>query len=308
MKRCLIFLLTVPFALASCGQLSQYAMEQTFVDGIYYRPQPVVTLLTEEDFKQRASENIIADSLRIHRKLQQEQDSKDYSYDRYNPYLYGYGFGSWYWDGPSWYGSYYYSPWRWRSYAWNSWYDRWYDPYWYNPYWYDPYWGHSWSFYSDYYYWDRPYNPYRPGGGGSVKPGDDTQKQFYRGSNHRRAIPGVQGVAPSSTRVPTDLRGNVRSSSGANHRRTIGLGESRQAAGSYSEGRPSRNSYDHKASSVRIPSSGSSYSGSSSSSSGHSYSSGSSGSYSGSSHSSSSSSYSGGGSHSGGSSGGGGRR
>ena len=60
MKRSLLFLLPALLALASCGTASQYASSQQYPDGIYYRPEPSVKLLTEEDFKRRAAERLAA--------------------------------------------------------------------------------------------------------------------------------------------------------------------------------------------------------------------------------------------------------
>lgn len=276
MKRSLIFLLPAILALASCGTAAQYASDQLYPDGIYYRPQPPVQLYSEEDFRDMAARNLAADSLKTKKQLEQ-----DYGYGYYSPY-------------------YYYSPyWGYRSYAWGLWADPWWDPYW-DPWWgygrygyygfYSPYSYYSYSYpYYHHYYSYAPYHPVyvtRPADyGASGYPGN----YLTGGNNHRRAgsiSTGGTSVAPSSV----------------TYRRSSGSG-SGTAVRSSSSSSSSSSGYRRSGSNDYTPRSSSSYSGSSSRSS---YSSGSS--YSGGSSHSSGGGYSGGSSHSGGSGGGGGGR
>ena len=137
MKRSLIILLPALLALASCGTAAQYASDQRFPDGIYYRPQPPVELYSEEDFRDMAARNIASDSLKL-----KEKNYDDYGYSYYSPY-------------------YYYSPyWGYRGYAWSRYWDPFWDPYW------DPYWGIGrygyYGFYSPYSYYSYGYPYYAP--------------------------------------------------------------------------------------------------------------------------------------------------
>jgi len=278
MRRSLILLLPALLALASCGTASQYASSQTYPDGIYYRPEPVVELYSEDDFKAMAAEQIAsraaaADSLKTARK-----GNTDY----YNSYIYSYDpyyYSSWYHP--------YYSSWYSPYWGYRSWYGM--SPYWYSgwyggfyDYWYDPYWGYA-SYYGPSWYYGGYYRPYRPHGFiGSGSYGRHTSN----GQTYRRSGSSTSASSAPGKNNRYDPEGS-RSSSRSVYRRS---------GSSYSSGSDSGSS--------RSSSSSSSYrSGSYSSSSSHSSSGHSSGGYSGGGHSSGG--YSGGGSHSGGSSGGG---
>ena len=86
MKRTLIFLLPLLVALASCGTTAQYASNQQFPDGIYYRPQAVVELYSEEDFKEMAAQQL-ADKRQVDTLIIPADDLRLSYY--YNPYYYG---------------------------------------------------------------------------------------------------------------------------------------------------------------------------------------------------------------------------
>ena len=140
MKRSLIFLLPALLAMASCGSTAQYATSQQVPDGIYYRPEPVVELYTEDDFKAMAAQNIAS-------KSQSKKDTVVVIMDDFYSVYYGYPYA---------YSSFYGPSWRYRRhYGWGpswsfGWYGGWYDPWdpWYDPYWGSPYWGGSyWGHY-----------------------------------------------------------------------------------------------------------------------------------------------------------------
>ena len=145
MKRSLMILLPALAVMASCGSLSEYASQQRFPDGIYFRPQPVVELLTAEDFRNLAAENLAADSLRQRRKIQTEEANDSY-YGYYGPYgfysPYGVGYPYYYYPW-SYYSRAYYGlgyPWSLSSYyAWSSLYDPLWDPTWSWGYGFGPY-------------------------------------------------------------------------------------------------------------------------------------------------------------------------
>ena len=289
MKRSLMILLPALAIMVSCGSLSQYASEQRFPDGIYFRPQPVIELLTAEDFRARAAENLAADSLRLKNKLK-SQERNDYDYNYYGYYgpfgLYGtYGYPYYYYPW-SYYSRAYYGlgyPWSLSSYyAWSSLYDPLWDPTWTWGYGF----GHGYGYYGG--YWHGPYHTFVP---------SESVSYISDGyaNNHRRAGSMGTGVSTSSYRgAPSSGAREVNptrsggGSSGA-YRRSGGITISADH-GSYS-GSPSTG-YTASSSSRSYSSSSSSYSSSSSS------------------HSSGGGSYSGGGgsSHSGGSGGGGGGR
>ena len=119
MKRSLIILLPALLALASCGTTAQYASrEQEYPDGIYYRPQPVVELLSEDDFREMAARKNASDTLKLGSKGTVQKDDDPYYSYYYSPFhspFYGYyGYYSPYYG--------YYSPyWSYRGYY--SWAD-----------------------------------------------------------------------------------------------------------------------------------------------------------------------------------------
>ena len=227
MKRSLIILLPALLALASCGTAAQYASDQRFPDGIYYRPQPPVELYSEEDFRDMAARNIASDSLKL-----KEKNYDDYGYSYYSPY-------------------YYYSPyWGYRGYAWSRYWDPFWDPYW------DPYWGIGrygyYGFYSPYsyysygypyygYYGYYSYAPYYPhyyystpvNRSGYANPGN----YLTGGNNYRR-----------SGTMATSSSYGVRSSSSSYHR-----------SGSSSSSSVSRSSSGSRRSGVSASGSGSSF-------------------------------------------------
>ncbi len=89
MKRSLIILLSALLGLASCGTTAQYASrEQQFPDGIYYRPQPVVEMYTEEDFRQMAARNIAAADTSRRKQQNLAEAAPDYYDYWYSPYYY----------------------------------------------------------------------------------------------------------------------------------------------------------------------------------------------------------------------------
>ncbi len=278
MKRSLTFLLPAVFLAAACGSLSELAsQQQQFPDGIYFRPQPAVELLSEDDFKSMAAEIIAADSLRRKNKLR-ASEADDYTY-LYSPFSYRYyspfGYHSY------WYGSPYY------RYGWGIW-DPFYDPYW------DPYWSWSWSYSPYYWYGGGYYYPYShyhyfPYSGFTGRSSYNTS--YVTGSgNHRRAGSLSTSGGSASARLSGSGSSSVRSSSGrstGNYRRSGGFTVDTSDSGSYSRSGSSRSSSY----------SGGGYSGGSYSGGGYSGG-GSSGGYSG----------GGGSSHSGGSGGGGGGR
>ncbi len=162
MKRCVTLLLLALLAVTSCGTASQFASEQSFYDGIYYRPAQVreVRILSEEDFVAIAAH-----------KIQNEKAAKDTTLLIVAPkanvniiFGLGWGFG-WNWGfGPrfGWYGSWGWDPW---FYPWDPWYYGW-DP-WYigwDP-WYYPWGPRPWMYpYGPYPYW-HPFGPYPYGPG-----------------------------------------------------------------------------------------------------------------------------------------------
>ena len=286
MKRSLTFLLPAVLLLASCGGLSEYASGQKYPDGIYFRPQPEVQPLSVEDFRNRASEQLAADSLRLRSKFrQQESQYDDYAYYSspyyryYGPYFLPY-YATPYSYNPFWYGG------RLGRYGWGLW-DPYYDPLW-DSYWY-PFW-HPYVGYSSFWAYDyyRPY-PYYPGSVLPVhgNPGGHSSGNLSNvvsgGGNHRRA----GSVSTSRSGGSSSMR-RAGSASGSGSSGVRSSGGARRSGG-YSV------------------SSGSSYSAPSRS---ESYSSGRSGGYSGGGSYSGGGGYSGGGSssHSGGSGGGGGGR
>ena len=307
MKRTLILLLPLLVALASCGTTAQYASNQQFPDGIYYRPQPVVELYSEDDFKEMAAQNLSnkrqADTLAYG-----DDDVRLFYY--YNPYYYGpyYGYSGFAWS-PYWYmGSLSYNPWV------GFWTDPWFDPYW-GPSWY---YGSYYNYYSPYYYHYRPYHYSYSGYGGYhgyARSGFDTPSanpanNFRRSGNlnsgsapsaNFKRSGGVTGMRSSGSAASGTVRGQNRtdytrksnySRSSIDFSPNTGSGGVRGSSSSSSSTRSSAGSYSSGDSSR---SSGGSYSSGSSSSS---YSSGGGG----------GGSYSGGSSHSGGSGGGGGGR
>ena len=289
MKRSLMILLPALAIMASCGSLSQYASEQRFPDGIYFRPQPVIELLTAEDFRGLAAENLAADSLRQKNKIKSQERNYDYDYyGYYGPFgLYGtYGYPYYYYPW-SYYSRAYYAlgyPWSLSSYyAWSSLYDPLWDPAWNWGYGFGP----RYNYYG-YSVWPRYYSGLVSHSGSNVSNPDYSY-------NHRRAGSLGTGVSTSSyTRSSAASSGRsvnpTRSGGGSSgaYRRSGGISISTDT-GSYSGSSATRSS---------------SYSGGSSSS--RSYSGGSSYSSGGSSHSSGGGG--GGSSHSGGSGGGGGGR
>lgn len=309
MKRSLIILLPAILLLAACGAASQYASEaQRFQDGIYYRPLPVVELLTEQDFRELAAGQMAADTLRHGIKVQKyNEGSADDDYYSW-PYSYRYRY---HYD-PYWYGSWSYSPWHFwgpyntfGQYYYDPFYSRYWDPYW-DPYWY---WGTGSWYYPHYYGYS--YSPYYYGHGYSYsKPypsGSSYSHGFVEGAgNHRRSgsMDSGRQVSPSGVRrsgigvkefTPSTTKSdyNVQSSGGYRRRSggfTVSSGSSYNGS-SYDYGGSTRGSGSYSTSSSSSSSSGSSsYSGGSS--------------YSGSTSSGSSS----GGGYSGGSGGGGGGR
>lgn len=275
MKRSLLFLLPAVFLIAACGSLSELASrQQEFPDGIYFRPQPVVELLTEDDFRSMAAQNIAADSLRRKNKLR-ASESDDYTY-LYSPFSYRY-------YSPFGFSSYWYGYPGYHRYGWGIW-DPFYDPYW------DPYWSWGWSYSPSYWYYGSYYSPYYHYYPYSSFTGRSSYNTSYvTGSgNHRRAgsisTTGGSGSARLSGAGSSSGSGSSGRSSG-NYRRSGGF--------TVSSGSSDSGSYSRSGSSTRSSSySGGGYSGG-----------GSSGGYSG-------GGYSGGGgsSHSGGSGGGGGGR
>lgn len=209
MRRSLLLLLPALLAMASCGTTSRYASSQWYPDGIYYRPEPVVQLYSEEDFKEMAARNLASkSSARDTVSVPDYRNDGYYGYydryyDRYyggwyspfychGPYRYSPYFGCW---GPSWYG---------------GWYSSWYDP------WYDPYWGPS-------YYWGWP--RYYGYGHGHIHIGNTKPDTHVTGTNHRR-----------SGSLSSRSFGNNQEPQGAVHHNRAGRSSSYSNSGS--------NSYD----------------------------------------------------------------
>lgn len=148
MKRSVTLLLLALLAATSCGTSSQFAAEQDFYDGIYYRPSVTrkVHLLSEEDFANLASQNI-----QLEKKKEKDTtvilvvpENKVNFYFGID-FLWGFGprfgwYGRWGWYDPWWYYDYWYvDPWNplWRPWPfgpWDPWYGPWrpWDP-WYGP-------------------------------------------------------------------------------------------------------------------------------------------------------------------------------
>jgi len=304
MKRSLIILLPALFMLAACGTASQYASQQQFPDGIYYRPQPIVELLAEEDFMAMAAQNLAADSLRLHKKELAKLRAEEDSYSYYTPYygFYGPYHYSPYYHSPYYYGPYYYT---WRRF--DPFYDRYWDPFW-DPYWspYTPhfYWGSSisWSPYwggSPYMYgYGYAYDYYnRNGYAGGRYPEDrysGTVQSVTGAGNFRRS--GSMSSGSSSGYGAAGVRRSGSSSSYSGGSVTRAGSSSRSSyrrSGGYTVGSGNSSSSDYSTRSSSYSGSSSSYSGGSSG-----------GGYSGGGHSGGG----GGSTHSGGSSGGGGGR
>ncbi|MCQ2151364.1 MAG: Slp family lipoprotein, partial [Bacteroidales bacterium] len=147
MKRSVTLLLLAILAVTSCGTASQFAAEQSFYDGIYYKPAKVrkVKLKTDEEFVELAAANIRNKEMDTTVLLVVPKDKVNViiGFDL------GWGFGWNRWFGPrfGWYGSWGWDPWYYSWY--DPWFYPWYDP-WYRPWgpgpwgpypWYDPWWG-----------------------------------------------------------------------------------------------------------------------------------------------------------------------
>ena len=234
MKRSLILLVPAMLALASCELTYQFASVQNYPDGIYYRPEPVVELYTEEDFKDMAARQLASKSTRDTIVVINDYASRYYSYPYYYDRYYGpyWGYGRFGW-GPSW------------SFGWGpslsfGWYGGWYDPW--DP-WYDPYWGPSyWGPYRYYggggYFIPRPHGFVPVSNTGRANPGS----YAAGGNNFRRSGSTTTRTATSSSAVSKSSYRRSGNSSGATVRsstpptRNYDSGSSYRSSGSYSSG------------------------------------------------------------------------